>query len=531
MTSTTEQEEENHQPTIHSYVDREDAESVNSSKKESLTTVTEGEVRPSIAVKLIRHAESANNQMYRDARYIYRGGTPQFDEAGWNQYIDTHRKADPAISDIGRKQAQRLAEYLVPHLANQASKPVRIITSPMRRTLETIRPTLHGLANVGAPASVLVNAFYHESEGCHSKEVAEEGMNPDQIKTLLMDSAQEDGQNKEHVLFQSFNCAGFPNDPERGWYNGNKGAETRVASEVRAAKFYCWLCEFLDEQLQNPDNNSEENHDVFDASVAIPGEEDEDEHDKMAHRKRKRRTCILMGHGDFMSLVLKRVVAGFGHYVEQEGIPHRASFVHFNTGITELEYFGHGRFLIMAQNHTPHFKESEYSELRAGGSLKDGWSYLVPSEHLYSEVKVAFDDELDEHVREQAQALKALYLKSGSIPWNSIDSSLEVEEQTEGTNSSFPGKGTSMHFIVHRGLQVVGCATYSDETGKLTDVAIKPSVGPNVMETLLRAVKAHTTKLGRSGSLLVYPRTDESKKLFEQMGLEEVDDSPESMNH
>ena len=47
-----------------------------------------------------------------------------------------------------------------------------------------------------------------------------------------------------------------------------------------------------------------------------------------------------VGHGDFMSLVLKRIVAGFGHSVEKEKVPHRSAFVHNNTGITELEYFG-----------------------------------------------------------------------------------------------------------------------------------------------------------------------------------------------
>jgi hypothetical protein len=33
-------------------------------------------------------------------------------------------------------------------------------------------------------------------------------------------------------------------------------------------------------------------------------------------------------------LVLKRIVAGFGHAVEEEGVPHRSAFVHYNTGIT-----------------------------------------------------------------------------------------------------------------------------------------------------------------------------------------------------
>jgi broad specificity phosphatase PhoE len=142
--------------------------------KNRKTTVSESKVRPSIALHFIRHAESGNNEVYRNARYICRGGTPDFDEEGWKHYVETHRKADPTLSDKGYKQADYLANnYLVPHLENQASHPVRIITSPMRRTLETIKPTLEGLQkSLGEQPKVhiIVCAFYHESEGCHLKE-------------------------------------------------------------------------------------------------------------------------------------------------------------------------------------------------------------------------------------------------------------------------------------------------------------------------------------------------------------------------
>ena len=108
---------------------------------------------------------------------------------------------------------------------------------------------------------------------------------------------------------------GFP-EP-RGWYSLGKGAETRAESEKRAAKFYLWFCEYLESQLAAPD------HDLFDAGVQIEGEEHEDEHDKHATRIRRRRTALVIGHGDFMSLVMKRLIAGYGHYVETEGISHR----------------------------------------------------------------------------------------------------------------------------------------------------------------------------------------------------------------
>ena len=85
--------------------------------------VGEGQVRRSISIRLIRHGESQNNQVYRDARRIYKGGTPEFDLKGWLAYVDERRVADPGLSDIGKVQATKLAEYLQPHLANQASRP------------------------------------------------------------------------------------------------------------------------------------------------------------------------------------------------------------------------------------------------------------------------------------------------------------------------------------------------------------------------------------------------------------------------
>ena len=81
--------------------------------EDAKTTVSESDVRPSIALHLIRHAESNNNEVYRNARYIYRGGTPDFDKEGWLEYVDTHRKADPTLSERGFRQAELLAEYMV----------------------------------------------------------------------------------------------------------------------------------------------------------------------------------------------------------------------------------------------------------------------------------------------------------------------------------------------------------------------------------------------------------------------------------
>jgi N-acetylglutamate synthase-like GNAT family acetyltransferase len=172
----------------------------------------------------------------------------------------------------------------------------------------------------------------------------------------------------------------------------------------------------------------------------------------------------------------------------------------------------------MGHNQTPHFTPDQYETMRTGGSLKDGWSYLMPNDEfiLDVEVSVAFSDELEGHVREQAEALKSLYLSSKETEKLSADSSLLVEEKVD----SKPGR--QKQFIVKHGLQVVGVATYCEETGNLTDVAVRPSAGKEVSETLFNAVKEHSRKLGRSGSLLVMPRSTESMELFESMGFSET---------
>jgi N-acetylglutamate synthase-like GNAT family acetyltransferase len=221
--------------------------------------------------------------------------------------------------------------------------------------------------------------------------------------------------------------------------------------------------------------------------------------------------------------------------VETEGIPHRSAFAHFNTGITELEYFGHGRYLVMSTNTTPHIPPQRYTELRSGGTLRDGWSFLVPP-LLQPEVDVIFsDDDLQDHIREQATALKALYLSSGDTHTSKTSvvvepsSSLQVEEEVEPKNETL--------FVVKRGLQVVGVATYSESTGQLRDVAIRPTAATStssfkddnttseasIAETLMEAVKKHARKMGRSNSLVVHARTPQSMSLFESLGFTELE--------
>ena len=532
-------------------------------------------VRPSIKILMVRHAESQNNEIYRDARsLLLHKKEGRLDTSAWDDYIATHRQADPGLSTLGIQQSHRLAEYLVPYLSSSLSSSssstnhknsINIITSPMKRTCDTIRPTILGLLqqqqqSSPSPSSdqdlvvndkcheernkqqhrdiiqnIIVNAFYFESEGCHLNEIPQAGMAPSAIQQVLLSPTPNDIQHPHHVHHANvpMEFVGFHPDLDQGWYNYGTGPETRQESEQRAAKFYCWFCEYLNEQLYPNSSGSNNNNSKDDQNSDSPSTTDRNK-DTNVPPPPSRQIQILVGHGDFMSLVLKRIISGFGHAVETIGIPHRSALVHWNTGITELEYFGHGRFLIMSTNTTPHFQPHDHS-LLSGGTLQDGWSYLMPSvTNTKTEVSVVFSDEdLDDHVLEQREALKALYLSSkesetllSSLNQNNTDLIVEQppngKTNVVGSESLDSDKSHCKHFVVKRGLQVVGVASYSDKTGHVFDVAVRPSGGTEVTQVLFQAVKAHTKQMGRSGSLTVFPRTEESKRLFEAVGFTEV---------
>lgn len=185
----------------------------------------------------------------------------------------------------------------------------------------------------------------------------------------------------------------------------------------------------------------------------------------------------------------------------------------------------------MATNATPHFRPDEYSQLRTGGSLKDGWSFIVPPDAflLDAEVSIGFADELEGHVREQTEALKALYLKGSSSKEETTcnDNStngLSVEEVDANGQKS-------VCIVVKRGLQVAGCAWYDESTGRISDLVVRPSARESqVGEALVNAVRAHARKLNRSGSILVQPTSLENKEfLVGELGFEEVDATDASM--
>ena len=110
-----------------------------------------------------------------------------------------------------------------------------------------------------------------------------------------------------------------------------------------------------------------------------------------------------------------------------------------------------------------------------------------------------------DHVQEQTTALRALYLSSSS-------SNDETVQETSDANDA-------VRFVVKRGFQVLAVATYSQRSGMLTDVAIRPTA--NVSVVLLEAIKEHARSIdsGSQSCLSVRPRTGDDRKSFERMGF------------
>jgi hypothetical protein len=414
-------------------------------------------------------------------------------------------------------------------------------------------------------------------------------MSPEQIRQVfLQEPPTKDNRKKEvdrnnnsesnHNPVIPFHFESFPPATEtlQGWWNGT-GPETREQSETRAARFYLWLGEYLDQQLATT---------IAESSA---------EHSSSSSSSPNTTTIVLVGHGDFMSLVLKRIIAGPGYFVEHTGIPHRSALVHANTGMTELEYFGKSRYLVLSTNQTPHLSNTHHAHLISGGTLQDGWSYLIPNDTILqnTQILIAEYHELEHHIREQTQALQSLYWKRSSsssssssnlllldetsstsimttttttsttttaaapatadglsveTDLNSSDDHPENEkEETSNAEDDDPEQAKKKqqprhpHLIVRRGNEVVGVAVFDGRI--LSDVAIRPSAGLAATRALVEAAKRqvvathnnntndHHPPMQRSQSLLVLPRTRQDVQFFEALGFVPTEQSSSTNPH
>src|SRR4051812_28746555 len=88
-------------------------------------------------ILFIRHAESANNEIFFKARLKY----PDDDDALIAE-VEKLRVANPGLSTKGKIQCEQLATYLVKKLS---SRKCLFVSSPMKRALLSIYPTCEQL--------------------------------------------------------------------------------------------------------------------------------------------------------------------------------------------------------------------------------------------------------------------------------------------------------------------------------------------------------------------------------------------------
>lgn len=177
--------------------------------------------------------------------------------------------------------------------------------------------------------------------------------------------------------------------------------------------------------------------------------------------------------------------------------------------------------ITVSSNHIPHLSGPDDGRLITGGSLKDGWSYVMPNDQflLDSEVTVAFSDEVQPHVQEQTDAMRSLYLSKGGSESFSDGTHLDTADSSERDVKE------ELTFVVKRGLQVVGCASLNEKTGRLSDVVVRPSARKSrVGESLIDAVKSHARQSNKIDTIIVQPKTEEGRAFFKKMGFSFVDD-------
>lgn len=119
------------------------------------------------------------------------------------------RVSDPALTEIGRQQADSIARHV------EELQPTHLLVSPFRRALETAEPIRKAL---GLPSRVWVEL--HEHGGCF------DGYNAETLRT-------RPGMNGRQIREAFPGTATPPEIEERGWWRGDD-YETHESADARA---------------------------------------------------------------------------------------------------------------------------------------------------------------------------------------------------------------------------------------------------------------------------------------------------------
>ena len=227
---------------------------------------------------LIRHGQSTNNAL---------GDDP------------SKRVYDPHLTDLGREQAQHVADYLAKQPEDVQGNPYRIThlySSAMHRALETVQPIA---AALDLKAHIWIDVherggLFEEREG--GQFIGFPGLTRRDILEKFPQTHLSEG------------------DMENGWWNPEHGLEDVISSQYRAMKVASALFDRIDS----------------DDGIAI------------------------VTHGGFLDLLIKAL------FRQLPTKPHILNYFSYNTAITRIAFYD-GEAVLHYLNRVEHLPEDMWS--------------------------------------------------------------------------------------------------------------------------------------------------------------------------
>ncbi|GMH70598.1 hypothetical protein TrVE_jg10649 [Triparma verrucosa] len=240
---------------------------------------------PRLRLILVRHGESQNNVLNLVSKQHYR----------------ENRFADPALTDLGERQAAATGEYLAsPGCHPLLSGVTTVAVSPFLRTLQTSKPIVAALRGRSPSLPVELWPDIYEISGCYDGLPGSETSNPGLTGAEIAER------------FSYPPPASLP--PSSGWYT-HPGRESYAEGVSRIGA--------VADRLR-----------LRAADLCAAGESE---------------TLCLVVHGDFIDVLLNQLL-----HMQKD--PRKARFRTYNTSISAVDVFGDGMAACLFSNFHEHLK-------------------------------------------------------------------------------------------------------------------------------------------------------------------------------
>ncbi len=397
-------------------------------------------------VLFIRHAESRNNVLHAEVGKKYNFDPKYMPEM--EQEVAALRSEDADLSQLGYQQAETLGEYLAERLKG---KRVLVVTSPMQRAIKTILPTVKRLGL--GPDTFACYGHYFECGVRPNPKAPTHPTHPPTHPTHPPTNRKGCYKNEtvykgtpKQQLEETYQLTTYDVHDD-GWYAYSDTRESHAQALLRCESAWLWIHDLL--------LSGKPSHQGGGWSKEKRDKEEEEE-----EKKKGPWTLLLVGHGEFMCYLLKKMVGG-GHLSSALG------FVHGNTGISTCQYHPDRGLLCLNLNSLAHLPPA----LKTGHTLADGWWEVVPRQHhsVNSPLIHRFESlpEEDPDLYLATQAIRRRYLHP---PSSSSSSSLHHYQEHVDQQA--------VHFLAlaHGQSTVVGVALYDPSSHRLRQVTLPLSL-------------------------------------------------------